>query len=114
VLSNLLLIHFLSRRQRSGWSLVVVLADDAGQRACGSGRHTGIYYISSQTAEVVGPLLVGALLSIFFGGHSYRLVSGWRGGAPRRAMWMRGVRRVKHGNMSYEHKPDADARSTAW
>jgi len=77
-LSNLLLIRVFLVVAGAGWSLVVVnslpmMLDSAPVERVGA--YTGMYYIGSQTAEVVGPLLVGTLLD--FAGRNYRLVSGF-------------------------------------
>ncbi len=78
VLSNLLLVRIFLVLAGAGWSLVVVNAlpmvlDSAPVERVGA--YTGMYYLGSQTAEVVGPLLVGSLLDLF--GRNYRLVSGF-------------------------------------
>ncbi len=78
VLINLLLIRVFLVMAGAGWSLVVVnslpmVLDSAPMDRVGA--YTGLYYLGSQTAEVVGPLLVGALLDLF--GRNYRLVSGF-------------------------------------
>jgi MFS family permease len=78
VASALLLIRIYLVIAGAGWSLVVVnslpmMLDSApGDRV---GTYTGMYYIGSQSAEVVGPLLVGQLLDLT--GRNYRLVSGY-------------------------------------
>jgi MFS family permease len=95
VLANLLLIRIFLVVAGAGWSLVVVnslpmVLDSAPTDRVGA--YTGMYYVGSQTAEVVGPLLVGALLDL--GGRNYRLVSGFSVVVLLIAlMWMRGVRR---------------------
>ena len=95
MLSNLLLIRVFLVVAGAGWSLVVVnslpmVLDSAPADRVGA--YTGMYYIGSQTAEVVGPLLVGSLLDL--GGRNYRLVSGFSVVVVIVALvFMRGVRR---------------------
>lgn len=76
--SNLTLIRALLALAGAGWSLIVVNAlpmvldcapNDGVERI---GAYTGIYFIATQTAEVVGPTLLGGLLDLT--GRDFRLI----------------------------------------
>lgn len=77
-MTDLLLVRALLVIAGAGWSLIVVNAlpmvlDCAphGQEAR-LGVFTGLYFIATQTAEIVGPLLVGGFLDLT--GREYRLM----------------------------------------
>jgi MFS family permease len=75
--SDLLVIRVLLVVAGLGWSLVGVNAlpmvlDCAPPGADRIGVYTGIYFIATQTADVLGPTLVGLLLDL--GGRDYRMM----------------------------------------
>jgi MFS family permease len=76
--SNLSLIRGLLVLAGAGWSLIVVNAlpmvldcapRDGVERV---GAYTGIYFIATQTAEVLGPTLLGTLLDAT--GRNFRFI----------------------------------------
>jgi maltose/moltooligosaccharide transporter len=76
--TNLLLIRVLLVLAGAGWSLIVVNAlpmvldcapRDGVERI---GAYTGIYFIATQTAEVVGPTLLGSILDLT--GRDFRMI----------------------------------------
>ena len=78
VSSNLMLIRVLLVIGGAGWAFVVVnsfpmVLDCApAERAERLGVYTGLYYLASQSAEVIGPVLVGGFLDLT--GRNYRLI----------------------------------------
>jgi MFS family permease len=76
--SELLVIRPLLVLAGAGWSLIVVNAlpmvldcapQDGVERI---GAYTGIYFIATQAAEVLGPILLGSLLDL--AGRNFRLI----------------------------------------
>jgi MFS family permease len=76
--SDLNLIRVMLVIAGMGWSLIAVntlpmVLDCAPQDGVERiGAYTGIYFIATQTAEVVGPTLLGALLDLT--GRDFRLI----------------------------------------
>lgn len=76
--SNLLLIRGLLVMAGLGWALIVVnalpmvLDSSLSGRAEQIGIYTGIYFLATQSAEVIGPVLVGAFLDLT--GRNYRMI----------------------------------------
>ncbi len=73
---NLLMVQALLVTAGAGWALIVINAlpmvlDSAPSgRAERVGAYTGIYYLATQSAEVIGPILVGGILDL--AGRDYR------------------------------------------
>ncbi|MCG8348457.1 MAG: MFS transporter [Chloroflexales bacterium] len=66
-LSNLNLIRFMLILSGIGWAMIVVnslpmIFDSAPLGRIGA--YTGLYYVASQSAEVIGPVLVGGVLDL--------------------------------------------------
>lgn len=83
--SNLTLIRLMLVLAGAGWSLIVVNAlpmvldcapNDGIARI---GAYTGIYFIATQLAEVLGPTLLGSLLDLT--GRDFRLIFAYAAGA---------------------------------
>lgn len=78
VSSNLALIRVTLVVAGAGWALIAVNALPMVLDCAPSGRterigvYTGIYFIATQTADVVGPTLIGSLIDL--GGRDYRLM----------------------------------------
>jgi MFS family permease len=76
--ANLTLIRILLVLAGIGWALIVVnalpmvLDSTPPARSEQIGVATGIYFLATQAAEVIGPVLVGAFLD--FTGRNYRLI----------------------------------------
>ncbi len=78
ILTNLALISGLLIISGIGWALIVVNAlpmvlDSAPSARLGRiGTYTGMYFLATQSAEVIGPVLVGSFLDLT--GRDYRLM----------------------------------------